>query len=467
MAEYRVSRSSGPNGSRLESGDGPRLPDAVPDSVTGAVRRPDSPGRAEVIGAVTSALTRCAGRWAWQGPADARRHWPAGTGTKALDLWFDPASAASDPVAAIRAELACARVAAADDRRRPRQVSLAIETATGVAVVDLSYGDLCVGPVLLVPADEIGADPATHQFTGVAAVADLLVRPVLGGRVPPPERLDEARREWSRDDRGRRERMQRRLGVQLGWRVAAELVAIAQGSCPNPGLPRRARLRLVAAGLTRANASATWRRRRPVLPAAHRAGPLGLPVRGVVVALVGTEGAGKSTVAGELRDRLQGLGLRTAPAAERRASPAGRGASPGPRQAAPWFSAGEHLWRYLSTVVPALVQHRVVIVDRCVYDLRDAPWPGSAAGWLAERLVPSPDVLVLPDAPSRLIHLRKPERPLAEQEVQQERFRTLLAERPARCAELIVDTSGGTPDPLAALVAAVMQAAHQPRSAQR
>jgi hypothetical protein len=137
------------------------------------------------------------------------------------------------------------------------------------------------------------------------------------------------------------------------------------------------------------------------------------------------------------------------------------------RQAAAWFYAGEYLWRYLSAVAPALLRRRIVIVDRWVYDLRDAPWPGSPASWVAEHLVPAPDVLVLPDAPSQLIHSRKPERPLHEQEAQQQRFRRLLAEHPARCTELIVDTSGGTRDPLAALVAAVVQAAHQPRSAQR
>ena len=110
-----------------------------------------------------------------------------------------------------------------------------------------------------------------------------------------------------------------------------------------------------------------------------------------------------------------------------------------------------------------LARRHVVIVDRWIYDLRESPWPGSRAARVAEFLLPAPDVVVLPDAPIALIHDRKPERPLAEQYVQQERFRRLLAEHPARHAEVVVDTSGRLPDPLAALVATVVQAAHGAR----
>lgn len=485
------------------------------------------PDRPAVVAAVTEAMGRSGRRWAWQGPADAPQRWMHDTGPKDLDLWFDdpavadgsstPAADADHPVDVLRRSLRCASIADARHPGRPRHVSLAVETATGVAVVDLSYGDLRVGPILLAPADEIDVDPDAHRLSGAAAVADLLVRPVLRGRWPGPARLAEARAVWGALTPGERQRLTGRLAAQLGTRLVAGITAVLDGAGPDPGLPRRARQRLAVRSLVPANARATWAQRRTVIPAGRAAGPLGLRVRGVVVALVGTDGAGKSTVADGLAERLHGYGVATAsayfgmargnlpgvrlarrllgvatpapggkageapggsatgvgggPGAEvagEAPRPASRSASrpadhPYLRRAAAWFYAAEYVWRYLRVVAPSRSRRRVVIVDRWVYDLRESPWPGSAAARVAERLVPEPDILVLPDAPAELIHARKPERPLAEQADQQQRYRRLLAERPARYAEVVVDTSGGCADPLGELVATVVEAAHGAR----
>jgi thymidylate kinase len=265
-------------------------------------------------------------------------------------------------------------------------------------------------------------------------------------------------------------------------------------------LPRRARLRLAVRSLAPDNIAATWAQRRTVVPAGRAAGPFDLRIRGVVVAVVGTDGAGKSTVAHGLHQRLRRYGLATDsayfgmargnlpgvalarrllgvtggtprdgdPAAPDRDRPGGdlAGGPPPPtdrpalRRAAAWFYAAEYVWRYARLVAPGKSARRVVIVDRWVTDLRDAPWPGSLAARVAQLLVPDPDLLVLPDAPIEAIHARKPERPLAEQAAQQERCRRLLAERLARYAEVVVDTSGATDDPLRDLVARVVEAAH-------
>ncbi|GAB1640536.1 thymidylate kinase [Krasilnikovia sp. MM14-A1259] len=462
---------------------------------------PAAPDRSEILAAVTAAVDRCARRWAWQGRPGAAEQWLGEDGPKDLDLWYEPASPGTEtPAQAIAAALPCAVVAEAHDPRRLRHISLAVETAAGPAVVDLTYGDLRVGPVVLATADEIGVDPATHRLTGAAAVADLLIRPVLRGRLPDQARLAEARAAWADAAAPTRAVLRDRLTVQLGARVAAELVAAAGGAAPDPGLPGRARVRLAALSLAPGNAPATWRQRRTVLPAGRSAGPIGLRTRGVVVALVGTDGSGKSTVADGLRERLHRYGFATAsayfgmargnlpgvglarrllgvptvaagpaPSPPVRGSPAADSPPGNPRlrQAAAWFYAAEYVWRYLSTVAVPKARHRVVIVDRWVYDLRESPWPGSPAARVAELLVPSPDVLVLPDAPDELIHRRKPERAAAEQAAQQERFRRLLAERPARHAEVVVDTSGATADNLAPLVAAVVTAAHRPRRVPR
>jgi hypothetical protein len=78
--------------------------------------------------------------------------------------------------------------------------------------------------------------------------------------------------------------------------------------------------------------------------------------------------------------------------------------------------------------------------------------------------MPRPDVLVLPDAPDRIIHARKPERTASEQAAQQDRFRALVASNPARTASLTVDTSGMSStelDPVAAVIAAVVSSLHR------
>ena len=448
-----------------------------------------APDRAQVLAAVTAALRASGERWAWQGETGEPERWAARTGPKDLDIWYAGEPAGDDPVAVLSSRFPCARVAEALDPRRLRHVSVAVETATGPAVVDVTYGDLCVGPILLVPAAHAAVDPDTHRFIGAAAVADLLVRPVLRGRLPTRDRLDEARAEWAAADPHHRHALRQGLTLQLGARVAGDLIAVAGGAPPDPSLPRHARIRLAARSLAPGALAATWGQRRAVIPAAGAKGPLGLRTRGVVVALVGTDGSGKSTVAEGLAERLTRYGYRTGAAyfgmargnlpgvaLARRllkvgsTAPAAPSAEQAPptdhetlRRAAAWFYAGEYLWRYLSVVAPAVAGRRVVIADRWVYDLRESPWPGSRAARVAERLVPAPDLLVLPDALAELIHRRKPERTLAEQAAQQQRFRDLLAERPARHAELVVDTSGAAADPLAALVAAVVQAAHGPR----
>ena len=447
--------------------------------------------RADLLTAVATALDAAGAPWAWQGATGSPERWAAATDAKDLDVWCAAAPAAGDWADRLTEAYAAARIAEAHDPRRLRHVSLAVETDTGPAVIDVTHGDLRVGPILLVPAAECTVEE--HRLTGAAATADLLVRPVLRGRLPDPVRLAEARVAWAAADPYHRNGLARRLTRQLGARVAADLIAVAGGAAPDPDLPGRARRRMALRSLAPGVAGATWAQRRAILPAAGAAGPLGLRARGVVIALVGTDGSGKSTVAAGLRDRLHHSGLPTSTAyfgmargnlpgvaLARRllrvdppstaeappAPPATHG--PAPRHAAirrmaAWFYAGEYVWRYLSAVAPALARRRVVIADRWVYDLRESPWPGSRAARVAELVVPSPDILVLPDAPADVIHRRKPERSLDEQADQQQRFRDLLAEHPARHAELVVDTSGTDPDPLAPLVAAVLEATHAPR----
>jgi thymidylate kinase len=476
--------------------------------------------RREVLDAVVAAVRTSGARWGWQGAAGARDRWLGATDAADLDLWVaaDGRSAVDDALDA----LPSARVADAHDPRRLQHVSRAVETADGLAVVDTTFGDLRVGPVLLLPGAAVRSDGAAQpQLTGVAAAADLLVRPLLRARIPEAARVEQARAAWAAAEPVERADAGALWAHELGAGLSAEIVAVLDGATPEPGLATRARRLLLRRTVAPAGVTAAWSQRHAVLPAGRSAGPLGLRTRGVVVVLVGTDGSGKSTVADGLADRLHRCGFATrsayfgmargnlpgvslarrllgvaaagdgAPTPPAAAPPAAMPAvlvpatgpddappadagdpragldHPGVRRLAAWYYAAEYCWRYVSTVSPGVRRREIVICDRYVYDLRESPWPGSLASRVAEAVIPAPDVVALPDAPDGVIHARKPERSPQEQAAQQDRFRALAAGGPARVAEVVVDTSGADDDGIADLVAAVVTAAHRPRRARR
>jgi thymidylate kinase len=447
-----------------------------------------------VLAALRCALRGSGVMWAWQGDAGAVDAWLAGTGPADLDLWC---GGSAQQVAALAAGIdrwPAARVADAADPRRLRHTSWAVETGCGLAVIDLTVGDLRVGPVLLVPSAAVGTVPdgtGGYRLSGVAGAADGLLRPLLRGRVPAAARLAEARACWDGAAPTDREVFLARLAAQLGPGLAQAAAAVLAGGTVPPVLAGQARRALAAASLRPANLAATWAQRWSVLPAGRSAGPLRLRTRGVLVVLVGTDGSGKSTVADGLAARLAGCGFPVrqayfgmargnlpgvALARRLLAGPlpgragtgmAGQPAAPAPldrpllRRAAAWFYAAEYGWRYATEVLPHRRRRRVVVCDRWVYDLHESPWPGSPAARVVQRLLPAPDVLVLPDAPAEVIHRRKPERPVAEQARQQARYRQLLAAAGCRVATLVADTSGRDPDPVGPVLAAVVRAAHR------
>ena len=97
-------------------------------------------------------------------------------------------------------DLPAARVAHADDPRRLRHASWAVSIAGHLAVVDLTVGDLKVGPVLLLGAADVQLrhTPTGPRLDRAAAAADLFVRPLFRGRVVQGQRLAEARAAWRR-----------------------------------------------------------------------------------------------------------------------------------------------------------------------------------------------------------------------------------------------------------------------------
>jgi thymidylate kinase len=462
--------------------------------------RPIRPTRGQLLDLLTEALAAPAaggGEAAWQGPVGAPRNWRYSTGAADLDIWCDPV--AYHRLNDLLRGLQGARVQHADDARRLRHTSYAVETNDGIAVVDLTRGDLSVGPVLMVPASDVrvGVREDGQRLSGIAAAADLFVRPLLRGRIVDDARLSEARTAWAQAREMEQSAFIHRLNDQLGRTVADGVAHTLSGATPDASLVSAARKALMRASVRPSALASTWKQRHTIRPAGRRGGMLGLSTTGCLVVLVGTDGSGKSTVAGEIAERLERLEVKTTPAYMGMArgnlpgvglarkvlgvAPAGDAApvsittakstSTDPkkdhamvRRAAAWYYAAEYVYRYWRDIRPGMRNGGVVIADRYVYDLRESPWPGSRASRVAEALMPKPDVLVLPDAPDRLIHARKPERPAHEQAEQQARFRTLVASKVATTASITVDTSGlggADLDPVAPVVSAVMTAVHR------
>jgi thymidylate kinase len=158
--------------------------------------------------------------------------------------------------------------------------------------------------------------------------------------------------------------------------------------------------------------------------------PVAAGRRGVTVALLGPDGAGKSTLAEALtgtpalRARSVYAGLYGA------ATPRPRIPVPGARLA----SRLARLWRLRARATAWRLRGRVVVFDRHGLDATAAPkQAGGAAAQLRRRLLatalPDPDVLLVLDAPAEVLLARKGEHDLATLDAQRDRYRA-LADRP-------------------------------------
>jgi thymidylate kinase len=161
---------------------------------------------------------------------------------------------------------------------------------------------------------------------------------------------------------------------------------------------------------------------------------------GVSVALLGPDGAGKSTLAAALessfylpvRSVYMGLYQNPAPRKARRLRPVPRSAKRVTTQWGRWLEGTYHRRR-----------GRLVVFDRYTYE---AEVPnrfrhgrrGRARRWVLAHSCPPPDLAVLLDAPSDVLYSRKGEHDLELLERQREAYRALLRRLPR---SVVVDAS--------------------------
>ncbi len=163
---------------------------------------------------------------------------------------------------------------------------------------------------------------------------------------------------------------------------------------------------------------------------------------GFVLGLLGPDGVGKTTALVGARALLEGcfrredhfhfrphVGQQTdGPPVT---NPHGQPPRPGPLSTLKLLYYLADTWiGWLSRVRPAKVRSSFVIFDRTLADVAVDPrrYRIARAGWLARRLhrfAPQPDLVVVLDAPSEVIHARKPELSVAEIERQRTELRAL------------------------------------------
>jgi thymidylate kinase len=252
--------------------------------------------------------------------------------------------------------------------------------------------------------------------------------------------------------------------------LAHEIERIAPGSCTPLLLDaarRSAWSELEAAGPALA---AAWRRqhrlaslrRRAIGRLARSAGPFLRSRRGMTVALVGPDGAGKSSAAAALA-RSFPLAVRVvymSPAITPRQRPSPRGARLAVR-------IGAQLWRWCRAQALRL-RGRLVVFDRYAYDaLLPARWPlgprGRLRRWLLGHACPAPQLIVVLDAPGALLHARTGEHDPVVLEAERRAYLRLARAR----APAIVVNASHTPERVRRDVSAAIWAAYQSRWASK
>ena len=444
-----------------------------------------APGRAEP-GARAELLHRIGrdlrgdGNWAFQGSTASRRDWMTTTRLKDLDVWSSTDYRARAEVAL--EEMHAVPIAATRDRSWLQHSAYALPVAASTELVDLTVGDLFVGPFLLCPEERIRTGKAADGpvFLGWAAIADNLLRPVLRGRVPEAERVAAARVAWEAMSSQLRQEFAGHVTTVLGrtfskWVLetleASEAATVRARFLRSMALPRL----IVRPKQLRS----LWLHRVAVYSGGATRRPFGKRIAGLLVVLIGTDGAGKTATSDRVARRLWRVNVRASRSYfgrsrgnlpgvsylrehfERRSQRAGEssglkgrsGATPVKvRQLAAWYYSIEYALRAWIGVMPRVWAGKVVLLDRYVYDLRVMGTASVGPAKLAERLAPRPHVVVHLDADPEVLHDRKPERTTKEFARQRAVYSRVAQVAPARLATWSVRSDR---TPLQELVAAI------------
>lgn len=397
-----------------------------------------------------------AGVWGLMGGTEAAETWVGSSTQRDLDIWCRDALVAEEFSAALR-EFGGVRASGPAKRPRIDHRSWWVAVGETGALVDLTVGDLGVGNLRVVPAARVSVKD--DEVSGEAKLFLLLAKPLLRGKLPSEDAVIASREVLAGGGL--------RGVTEWPWSLRRGVRAVF-------GRSRRRWWPLVGRSLvvwaTVRHPVASWSGRHEIL-GREKSGATGLAARGVVVAFIGVDGAGKSTLAESVEDVLTGHGcrvegiymgmarenikivraLRGAYGAEATEQGGVRESGGGVvevrsrrEKATRWAGA----WLYGADLAVRVVKARrlarrgaVVLADRWVYDLEMDPSPGHWLGRLMRRVVP--DLLIFCHGETLELWERKREGSRDRLDERQDQYRAAARDAERRGVPVIwVETTG-------------------------
>ena len=416
-----------------------------------------SAGRAELVRNLTTNL-KDEEDWAFQGSTDSIESWIASSNLKDLDCWVS--TSGRDRLERLLREMGGITIARSSDPMWLMHSTLAVPVKPSVEIFDLTVGDLMVGPYCLCPESEIRTQDSSHgrNFVGWAAVADNLLRPILRGRILKSERVEVALTAWWGMSTNERTRFLHHVERTFGRSFSSSAHSILTSGVVGASVFRRLKRLTVLRTCSRlSHLKSSWRHRSSLLPTARTRRPLGKRTTGLLVVLIGTDGAGKTSTSdsvvrnlerlglrsvrlyfGRTRGNLPGIGLIRRQLTARHngadiSSASHRSVGGRLQKFAAWYYSLEYLFRAWILVMPRVFMGRVAILDRYVYDLRTMV-TSCGPSRLVESLAPRPHVLIHLDASAEILRSRKAERSLQEFSRQRRIYADVATDSPGKLA---------------------------------
>lgn len=314
--------------------------------------------------------------------------------------------------------------------------------------IDFTIGRLMVGPFMLHDAKMDVVNYGTLPcLTYTSAVANLILRPLFRGHNPSGLRRIEACEAWDVTPDSLRQKWLTSLTEECGQHISSLSQKILERNQCADKLLRRMKLAILVASFRKlpAYSKQSYRLFKQYLfILLNRQKPFGRPASGTLIVLLGTDGAGKSTVAdiscclfrqagykagiyylGRGRGNLPGLNMirnlvsrlfvmKIPPTAHSDIATTG----PSYTNTSPsliykfgsWYYAFEYLVRTIPIWWYVHIRGYTIVTDRYVYDLGIMPQASRIALSLARLITPKPDLNIFLYAPADLILQRKRER---------------------------------------------------------